>query len=1662
MRLPPRFSAVTRLGDGAEGGAWEAVDTDAGRRVVLKRVPQARATQVRAAFRLLRSVSSPHLPVVHELLSDADGDLWLVTGFVAGRALTAGPVGLTQALSEAAGIAHALHAIHEAGTHHGDLSAANVLVTPEGGVVLTDFGQIGCLGCGTPGFLAPEVLAGGGGPGGDVFALGALLCLRLFGAVPWASPAAVVDALRRGPGAVLERVAELGAAAGVSVPAGVRALLVQLLHPDLRARLADMGPLPAHLRRLVAGEAGPGDRSEALRPTWWLPARWPYRGGGLAEVVDGLVGGGRARLVAVAGPVGAGRGRVVEELIQSLQARVDAPVARVCAADRLGAALGDEHTAWLAAWIAGAPAEATVIGLPEAPGWPGELGQGVDDEDRAARRAAVLVAAAAMAQVTLVLPVDDLVATALRRAEGAGTTTVLRVAPWDREVLADLLAQTLEPADERGAWAEALMAAAGGWPGATLRAIEACARLGLMRAEPTAVAAAASSALGELGAGQARLVLAASWSATVAAPPEHAAHLFASDGHPLAWAVTAARRVLGPRLRALACAELEDMSRETGASPTLALAVDAEARSAIELWLTQVAEDTGGAWERDPGLPGLIAWLLAGGAMQVGAEGRARVVASLLRAGEAGPAGQLAEMGPVSPRCSLLGARALEQTGRAEAALERLAPLLGGRDVPRAVQGAALGLRWRALTDLGRASEALAEAREEMSEETGWLAEETGEIGEDPGGAEARLWAALAAMVCGEAETAERWLVAAGLRIGERPGLRARVDQLRGNLEHLRGHVDAAIGWYERAALDFAAAGESIGRTLLAANLAALAIVGGDVERGLVHGRAALRGYLALGRVQALPELAVNLVQLLVRVGSLAEAQQLGLLLRRLLTGGASGPLAQARSRRVDAELAFGARLRGERVDVLAAFADASQALAEAGATREAVEAGLRACGLARRAGRVDVAARQLAAAQAIGEGAQEQELMLVIGLESLALAAVTGGRESFAAACAALARLPRPEALVAAGRLELAWRHDQVVAALLPPGDRRRRALERRMQETWDALMRKVPPLDRAAVRAALIAESGERRAGTRSEARRPERGAARSSGDGGGMRGAGALELEEQDMSEQSTLDEGGDPQASLADVLGDMSEVPAEPARGGERHERLIRIYRRLAREDDLQRLLAQVVDAVMDLCDAERGAVVVVVGGARLEVARELAGSAGVAFSRSIIERVLAQGAAVLSVDAVADDRFDGSRSISHLNLRSVLAVPLLHRGEAIGAVYVDHRLRRGAWGEADLVLVEEFAELAALAIAHARTLAEQRAQGEALAAQGRELARLLEERELEVRGLREAARTPERRSYRGMVGGTPAMQAVFRLIDRLADSDVPVVIFGESGTGKELVARAIHDAGARMGRAFVAENCGAIPEALLESVLFGHAKGAFTGAHRATPGLFEAADGGTIFLDEIGEMSPGMQTKLLRVLQEGELRRVGDTATRKIEVRVIAASNRDLEAMVAAGTFRKDLLYRIRVVKIELPPLRSRPEDLTTLVEHFLARHDKQRRLTVSAAAMRALARYAWPGNIRELENEVQRWVALVEARVEPADLTPAIVETKAAGGRDPDDLRLRPRLDRLERELMDRAMAAAQGNQTRAATLLGLSRFGLQKKLRRLAEGVPLGEEDEP
>jgi transcriptional regulator with PAS, ATPase and Fis domain len=279
--------------------------------------------------------------------------------------------------------------------------------------------------------------------------------------------------------------------------------------------------------------------------------------------------------------------------------------------------------------------------------------------------------------------------------------------------------------------------------------------------------------------------------------------------------------------------------------------------------------------------------------------------------------------------------------------------------------------------------------------------------------------------------------------------------------------------------------------------------------------------------------------------------------------------------------------------------------------------------------------------------------------------------------------------------------------------------------------------------------------------------------------------------------------------------------------------------------------------------------------------------------------------------------------------------------------------------------------------------------------------------------------------------------------------VPVLFVGESGTGKELVARAVHANGARARRPFVSENCAAVPEALLESTLFGHVKGAFTGATAMRAGLFEVADGGTLFLDEIGEMPLAMQTKLLRVLQDGEVRPVGGDRARTVDVRVLAATHRDLEALVAKGAFREDLFYRLNVVMLRIPSLRERPDDIPLLALHLLEKHAPGRGLRVTRAAMDRLVRFPWPGNVRQLENEIRRAVVLADGRIDVAELSQEVARGGPGAARG-SGLDLRTRVDALEAELVREAMAKTEGNQTRAAELLGVSRFGLQKMMRRL------------
>jgi DNA-binding NtrC family response regulator len=311
---------------------------------------------------------------------------------------------------------------------------------------------------------------------------------------------------------------------------------------------------------------------------------------------------------------------------------------------------------------------------------------------------------------------------------------------------------------------------------------------------------------------------------------------------------------------------------------------------------------------------------------------------------------------------------------------------------------------------------------------------------------------------------------------------------------------------------------------------------------------------------------------------------------------------------------------------------------------------------------------------------------------------------------------------------------------------------------------------------------------------------------------------------------------------------------------------------------------------------------------------------------------------------------------------------------------------------------------------------------------------------------------------GLLGRTPAMTSVYKQIAYAATADVPVLIVGESGTGKELVADAIHEHGKRAGRPYVPINCGALTETLLESELFGHVKGSFTGAIADNKGIFQVAHTGTVFLDEVGEMSPALQVKLLRVLQEGEVRPVGGARTVQVDVRIVAATNVDVEKAVAEGRFRQDLYYRLGVVVIHLPPLRERREDIPLLVERFLdaACAKAGRRVEITPAAMEALTAHAWPGNVRELENTIERLVVFCRgSRIDAVDL-PATVAGKPTTAPQAlfDDL---PPLDELERRYLVHVLEQVGGNRTRAAEVMGIDRRTLYRMAERF--GIPLREE---
>ncbi len=531
-----------------------------------------------------------------------------------------------------------------------------------------------------------------------------------------------------------------------------------------------------------------------------------------------------------------------------------------------------------------------------------------------------------------------------------------------------------------------------------------------------------------------------------------------------------------------------------------------------------------------------------------------------------------------------------------------------------------------------------------------------------------------------------------------------------------------------------------------------------------------------------------------------------------------------------------------------------------------------------------------------------------------------------------------------------------------------------------------------------------------------------------------------------------------------VGFSTEVLRAPGSSGEEEARALRrileINTRLARERDEPRLLERILRAAADLTGASRGILLLRTADGEPAVRAALGGAETDAEAwAAAARRVLRTGRTI---------RIEGEGGTGG---RPMLSVPLRGDGDPVGVLCLDREAGQPPFPARAAVLLEAFADQAAVALLTARLLAENRERAGALERAGADLARAnaaleesLRRRTSELEDAREEAARARgamglKFSYDRIVGRSAAMRTLLSLVDKVTDSVVPVLIEGESGTGKELVARAIHRNGPRGERPFVVENCAAVPDPLIENELFGHERGAFTGADRAQDGLFERADGGTLFLDEVGDMSPEMQKKLLRVLQEGEVRRVGGKTVRRVDVRVLSATNRDLARLVKEGKFREDLFYRLCVVRVRIPPLRERPEDVPILAAHFLDRIAAEsggKAPRMEADALDALVGHRWPGNVRQLENEIRRAATLAEGSISPEVLSPEVRSpaaeapvaagpgTAAAG-----EGTLKDAVEALERRAVLEALRRLEGNKTRAAAALGLSRLGLRKKMAR-------------
>ncbi len=487
----------------------------------------------------------------------------------------------------------------------------------------------------------------------------------------------------------------------------------------------------------------------------------------------------------------------------------------------------------------------------------------------------------------------------------------------------------------------------------------------------------------------------------------------------------------------------------------------------------------------------------------------------------------------------------------------------------------------------------------------------------------------------------------------------------------------------------------------------------------------------------------------------------------------------------------------------------------------------------------------------------------------------------------------------------------------------------------------------------------------------------------------------------------------------------------------YRKLLEFSEKLLGQYELSELLESMMDSVIQISNAEKGFLILLEGNdPRVKVARnvkrENLADALERLSDSIVDKVIRTRKAVIVSDAAHDAEFQNAMSVMNLRLSSVMCVPLLERGNLLGVIYVGNDSVGGLFEPAHLEVLTIFASQASLILRNALLVSELKLDNKLLSEQ--------------LESLR----------FGGLIGSAPAMQEVFRKVSKVATTDISILITGETGTGKELIAREIHQRSGRAKGPFITINCGAIPENLLESELFGHVRGAFTGAVVNKAGKFHAADKGTLFLDEIGEMPLSLQVKILRALQDKAVTRVGDHRQEAVDIRVVAATNRNLEVEIKAQRFREDLYYRLNVVNIHLPPLRERGDDVLVIAKYFLQKHAEELGGVVkgmSPNAAIAVRKFGWPGNIRQLENHIKKAVVLCDkALLGPEDLG-------LGDGSLPAILELADAKEKFQRDYINHVLQLNNGNRTKTARDLGVDPRTIFRHLER-EDGAPPTEDE--